>query len=235
MISDTERSSPQPPPVTRWTATRPRLWTFGIGRNGTGIGPTISGARYHGTAPQARIMGYKVCGPAPQCAGDTPLSMEDAASPYTLIQTGNQGPTPVAKPVADVINLSLGDTAGSATAASARAANNAALNGTIVVASAGNVGVRAREQSVRRLRRRWQFRLPRVSIRVRFRVLIYCWQTKVRPIRKPEPPMLRLPDLLPKRARLRLPIKVNRRPESKSFRWRAAVRFRTPRFRRIIF
>ena len=113
---------------------------FGTGRDGTGIGSTISGARYHGTAPQARVMAYKVCGPAPQCAGDTPLSMEDAASPYTLIMTGNAGPTPVAKPVADVINLSLGDTAGSATAASSRAANNAALNGTIVVASAGNSG-----------------------------------------------------------------------------------------------
>jgi len=113
---------------------------YGTGRDGTGIGPTISGTRYHGTAPQARIMAYKVCGPAPQCPGDIPLSMEDAASPYTLISTGNPGPIPVAKPVADVINLSLGDTSGSATAPSSKAANNAALNGTIVVASAGNSG-----------------------------------------------------------------------------------------------
>lgn len=123
----------------------PRITGFFTGVNnpdgtpGTGIGPTPGGV-YHGTAPQSRIMAYKVCGPAPQCLGMTPLSMEDAASPYTLVATGNQGPTPVAKPVADVINLSLGDTAGSATAASSIAANNAALNGTIVVASAGNSG-----------------------------------------------------------------------------------------------
>lgn len=123
----------------------PRITGFFTGVNnpdgtpGIGIGPTPGGV-YHGTAPQSRIMGYKVCGPAPQCLGMTPLSMEDAASPYTLVQSGNQGPTPVAKPVADVINLSLGDTAGSATAASSIAANNAALNGTIVVASAGNSG-----------------------------------------------------------------------------------------------
>jgi hypothetical protein len=123
----------------------PRIPGFYTGVNnpdgtpGTGIGPTPGGI-FFGTAPQARIMGYKVCGPAPQCPGDIPLSMEDAASPYTLVASGNPGPTPVAKPVADVINLSLGDTAGSATAPSARAANNAALNGTIVVASAGNSG-----------------------------------------------------------------------------------------------
>ncbi len=54
----------------------PAFLGFGTGRDNLGIGPTISGARYHGTAPQARIMGYKVCGPAPNCVGDTPLSME---------------------------------------------------------------------------------------------------------------------------------------------------------------
>lgn len=123
----------------------PRIPGFYTGVNnpdgtpGTGIGPTPGGI-FIGTAPQARIMAYKVCGPAPQCPGDIPLSMEDAASPYTLVASGNPGPTPVAKPVADVINLSLGDTAGSATSPTSRAANNAALNGTIVVASAGNSG-----------------------------------------------------------------------------------------------
>lgn len=48
--------------------------------------------------------------------------------------------TPVAKPVADVINLSLGSPAGDPAAANSRAVNNAALAGTIVVASAGNSG-----------------------------------------------------------------------------------------------
>lgn len=115
---------------------------FGTGTTGLGAGPTPGGRIFFGTAPQARIMSYKVCGPAPQCAGDTELSMEDAASPVTLVGQGDGGsmPTMVPKPVADVINLSLGDTAGDPTGASSRAANNAALAGTIVVASAGNSG-----------------------------------------------------------------------------------------------
>ena len=113
---------------------------YGTGRDGTGVGPTINGAQLFGTAPQARIMAYKVCGPAPNCLGDIPLSIEDAASPFTLVSSGNTGPTPVPKPVADVINLSLGSTAGDPAAANSRACNNAALAGSIVVASAGNSG-----------------------------------------------------------------------------------------------
>jgi len=113
---------------------------YGLGRDGTGVGPTINGAQLFGTAPQARIMVYKVCGPATACAGDTALSIEDAASPFTLVTSGNPGPTPVAKPVADVINLSLGSTTGDSASATSRASNNAALSGTIVVASAGNSG-----------------------------------------------------------------------------------------------
>jgi hypothetical protein len=113
---------------------------FGTGRDGTGIGPTTNNAQLIGTAPQARIMAYKVCGPAPQCAGDIELSIEDAASPFTLIASGDPGPTPRAKPIADVINLSLGDTSGDPAGTTSRAANNAALAGTIVVASAGNAG-----------------------------------------------------------------------------------------------
>ncbi|HEX8678971.1 MAG TPA: S8 family serine peptidase, partial [Chthoniobacterales bacterium] len=115
---------------------------FGTGRDGTGVGPTTNGAMLIGTAPQARIMAYKVCGPAPQCAGDIELSIEDAASPVTLTGMGDGGsiPTMVPKPVADVINLSLGDTTGDPAGASSRATNNAALAGTVVVASAGNAG-----------------------------------------------------------------------------------------------
>jgi hypothetical protein len=113
---------------------------FGTGRDGTGVGPTLDGKQLFGTAPQARLMAYKVCGPANSCAGDIPLAIEDAASPYTLVGSGNPGPSPVPKPVADVINLSLGSTAGDPAASNSRAANNAALAGTIVVASAGNSG-----------------------------------------------------------------------------------------------
>lgn len=111
---------------------------YGLGRDGTGIGPTPNNARLHGTAPQARILAYKVCGPAPQCPGDIPLAIEDAASPFTLVEQGV--PTPFPKPVADVINLSLGSTVGDPASATSRAVNNAALAGSIVVASAGNSG-----------------------------------------------------------------------------------------------
>ena len=115
---------------------------YGLGRDGTGVGPTINGAQLFGTAPQARILAYKVCGPATACLGDTPLAIEDAASPVTIVGRGDgtTEPTAVPKPVADVINMSLGSTAGDAAAANSRLANNAALAGTIVVASAGNSG-----------------------------------------------------------------------------------------------
>ena len=114
---------------------------YGLGKDGTGVGPTINGAQLFGTAPQAQIMAYKVCGPATNCFGDIEIAMEDAASPVTVVGTGDGGsePTMVSKPIADVINLSLsgpGDPAGSL----ARVANNAALAGTIVVASASNDG-----------------------------------------------------------------------------------------------
>ena len=121
--------------------TEPRLG-YGLGFDGQGVGPTPNNAELFGTAPQARIMAYKVCDIAGNCAGDVELSIEDAASPVTLVGAGDGGsvPTMVPKPVADVINLSLGDEVGNPAGASARAANNAALAGTIVVASAGNSG-----------------------------------------------------------------------------------------------
>ena len=121
----------------------PKRLGYGTGVDGTGIGPTPNGQQLFGTAPQARIMAYKVCGPAPQCAGDIELSIEDAASPVTLTGVGDGAsvPTMVQKPVADIINLSLGDTSGNPAGASSRAANNAALAGSVLVASAGNSGV----------------------------------------------------------------------------------------------
>jgi hypothetical protein len=114
---------------------------YGLGFDGRGVGPTPNGVELFGTAPQARIMAYKVCGPAPNCLGDIPLSVEDAASPFTLVASRTTAPTPVPKPVADVINLSLGSTSGDAASATSRACNNAALAGVVVVASAGNSGV----------------------------------------------------------------------------------------------
>jgi minor extracellular serine protease Vpr len=86
----------------------------------------------HGVAPQARLMGYKVCTGAGNCiSASTILAIEDAVSPRTL--------TLQPKPVAHVINMSLGG-AGGPDDSTAVAASNAALMGTIVVASAGNEG-----------------------------------------------------------------------------------------------
>src|SRR6266404_8004094 len=115
---------------------------YGTGTGNTGIGPTPGGVPLHGMAPQARVMEYKVCGPANACLGDIELAIEDAASPYTIVgmSGGNETNTFIPKPVADVINLSLGDTAGDPAGSTSVMANNAALAGTIVVAAAGNSG-----------------------------------------------------------------------------------------------
>lgn len=86
----------------------------------------------HGVAPQARLMGYKVCTGTGSClSASTMLAIEDAVSPRTL--------TLQQKPVANVINMSLGGDGGPDDS-TAVAASNAALMGTIVVASAGNSG-----------------------------------------------------------------------------------------------
>ncbi|HKQ99601.1 MAG TPA: S8 family serine peptidase, partial [Pyrinomonadaceae bacterium] len=93
---------------------------------------TADDIRLHGVAPQARLMGYKVCTGTGSClTAATNLAIEDAVSPRTLSLQP--------KPVADVINLSLGGPGGPDDS-SAVAASNAALLGTTVVASAGNEG-----------------------------------------------------------------------------------------------
>jgi subtilisin family serine protease len=93
---------------------------------------TADDIRLHGVAPQARLMGYKVCLGVGSClSASTIKAIEDAVSPRTL--------TLQPKPVADVINLSLGGPGGPDDS-TAVAASNAALLGTTVVASAGNEG-----------------------------------------------------------------------------------------------
>jgi minor extracellular serine protease Vpr len=86
----------------------------------------------HGVAPQAKLMGYKVCAGIGVCLGEPiTLALEDAVSPVTLdLQP---------KPIANVINMSLGG-AGTPDDATSTAADNAALTGTVVVAAAGNSG-----------------------------------------------------------------------------------------------
>ncbi|MBA2708043.1 MAG: S8 family serine peptidase, partial [Gemmatimonadaceae bacterium] len=105
---------------------------LGLAPGADKIPGTADDIRIHGVAPQARLMGYKVCadvGSCPEAA--TILAVEDSVSPFTL--TGSP------KPVAHVINLSLGG-AGGPDDASAVACDNAVKMGTIVVASAGNEG-----------------------------------------------------------------------------------------------
>lgn len=93
---------------------------------------TLDDIRVHGVAPQAKLMGYKVCTGTGSClSASTILAIEDAVSPMSL--------TLQPKPVAHVINLSLGGSGGPDDD-TATAASNAALLGTIVVASAGNEG-----------------------------------------------------------------------------------------------
>jgi subtilisin family serine protease len=105
---------------------------------------TADDIKLHGVAPQAKLMSYKVCsdvGSTAAVAGvglpigcqtsDIITAIEDSVSPFTL--TGQP------KPVAHVINMSLGG-GGGPNEPSAIAASNAALTGTVVVAAAGNEG-----------------------------------------------------------------------------------------------
>jgi len=93
---------------------------------------TADDVKLHGVAPQAKLMGYKVCADVGSClTQSTIMAIEDAVSPVsTTLQP---------KPVAHVINMSLGGSGGPDDATSV-ASDNASLLGTIVVASAGNSG-----------------------------------------------------------------------------------------------
>ena len=99
----------------------------------------------HGVAPQARIMSYTVCSNIRSIPGslglpsvggceaaDITMALEDSVSPFTL--TGLH-----TKPVAHVINLSLGGGGGPENV-TAIACSNAALTGATVVAASGNSG-----------------------------------------------------------------------------------------------
>lgn len=108
------------------------------------LAQTLDGVRLHGVAPQAKLLSYKVCSdikstvsqvqPIGGCeSSDTMMALEDSVSPFTL----NNPLLP--KPVAHVINMSLGG-GGGPDNPTAVAASNAALMGTVVVASSGNSG-----------------------------------------------------------------------------------------------
>ncbi|HLL76865.1 MAG TPA: S8 family serine peptidase [Pyrinomonadaceae bacterium] len=104
------------------------------------LGP--KGERLHGMAPQARLMSYKVCSDAVSTV-DQVVSVGGCLSSNTIMALEDSvdefSPTGQPKPVAHVINLSLGGS-GSPETPSAVAASNAALTGATVVASAGNSG-----------------------------------------------------------------------------------------------
>ena len=89
----------------------------------------------HGAAPQAKIMAYKTLSAAGVGhAASIVAAIEDAVQPRTI--------TGFPKPVAHVINMSLGtQTPTGPEYPTSVAADNAALAGAIVVASAGNSGV----------------------------------------------------------------------------------------------
>lgn len=105
---------------------------LGIAPGADKLPGTADDVRLHGVAPQARLMGYKICAGIGRCLPtSTMMALEDAVSPVTL----NLQP----KPIAHVINMSIGGPGGPDDL-TAVAASNAALLGTIVVASAGNEG-----------------------------------------------------------------------------------------------
>lgn len=111
---------------------------LGFEQGEDGLPATADDVPLHGVAPQAKIMGYQVCSGIGSTAAVfgcpvalTILALEDSVSPRTL--------NGLPKPVADVINLSLGG-AGGPDDSSAVAASNAALAGAVVVAAAGNDG-----------------------------------------------------------------------------------------------
>jgi minor extracellular serine protease Vpr len=112
-----------------------------------GIPGTADDIPIHGVAPQAKLMSYKVCSDTLSSAGEVTaiagvglggcfsstiiMSIEDAVSPQTVdLQP---------KPIANVINMSLGG-GGGPDEPTAVASDNATLLGCSVVAAAGNSG-----------------------------------------------------------------------------------------------
>jgi subtilisin family serine protease len=107
-----------------------------------GVPATGDEKNLHGVAPQAKLMSYNVCSAIKSTVSqvqsiggcehaDTIMALEDSVSPFTL--TGQP------KPIAHIINLSLGG-AGGPDSPTAVASSNAALTGATVVASSGNSG-----------------------------------------------------------------------------------------------
>lgn len=98
-----------------------------------GLPLTADDVAIHGVAPQAKIMGYKVLSTVGAgVASSIVMAIEDAVQPFTIAG--------YPKPVAHVINMSLGNTSNDPNYPTSVASDNATLAGTTVVASAGNSG-----------------------------------------------------------------------------------------------
>ncbi len=116
---------------------------LGFAPGGDGLPNTADDLQLHGVAPQARLMSYTVCsaalsdlgavgGPVGGCLSSSiTMAIEDSVSPRTV-----NGFT---KPVANVINMSLGGSGGPDSVTSV-ASDNAVRLGCVVVAAAGNSG-----------------------------------------------------------------------------------------------
>lgn len=98
-----------------------------------GLPLTADDVPIHGVAPQAKLMGYRVLSTVGAgTASSTILAVEDAVQPFTIAG--------YPKPVANVINLSLGNGVNDPNFPTSIACDNATLAGATVVVAAGNAG-----------------------------------------------------------------------------------------------
>jgi subtilisin family serine protease len=98
-----------------------------------GLPLTADDVTIHGVAPQARLMGYKVLSTVGSgVSSSIIMAIEDAVQPFTIAG--------YPKPVAHIINLSLGNTSNDPNYPTSVACDNATLAGTTVIAAAGNSG-----------------------------------------------------------------------------------------------
>jgi subtilisin family serine protease len=106
---------------------------LGLAPGPDGLPLTGDDLAIHGVAPQAKLMGYKVLTTVGSgVSSSIIMAIEDAVQPFTLAGSP--------KPVAQVINLSLGNTTNDPNYPTSVACDNATLAGTTVVVAAGNSG-----------------------------------------------------------------------------------------------
>jgi subtilisin family serine protease len=106
---------------------------LGMAPGPDGLPLTADDVAIHGLAPQAKLMGYKVLSTVGSgTSSSIILALEDAVQPFTIAGSP--------KPIANVINLSLGNTLNDPNFPTSIACDNATLAGTTVVVAAGNSG-----------------------------------------------------------------------------------------------